>query len=355
MADKDRSRDNSRSANEKDSEKEKESKKDKRVSRKLVKKRPESYHRPRPRSTARMTASGMEIPERFRHIDDEKKDVTAMPDPLGRSGRGDMGIQYGNRSVFSLITTAGSNINSDFTTAFGGESSDEEDDGDDTETEKGLREEKLAIGKQTEPLPPAKSRQREKDNRPPISSQKHHRKISERNFFKAMPRLNLRTSSGLSKTSPSLSKESTRKAFPDLHSPVQSPISPTSPDFDGASMSNSILLRGRDPKRNAPMMSQMLEAEAQMSTRPSFDIPRPAKLESRKQSEGLAKEDESLSNSLAMRLMEIFHFDEAEEVLQEYPCWLLKSVLLQGYMYITQKHICFYAYLPKKSVSSYTL
>jgi hypothetical protein len=35
----------------------------------------------------------------------------------------------------------------------------------------------------------------------------------------------------------------------------------------------------------------------------------------------------------------------------EYPCWLLKSVLLQGYMYITTKHICFYAYLPRKSVS----
>lgn len=37
--------------------------------------------------------------------------------------------------------------------------------------------------------------------------------------------------------------------------------------------------------------------------------------------------------------------------LPEYPCWLLQSVLLQGYMYITLNHICFYAYLPKKSVS----
>jgi len=35
----------------------------------------------------------------------------------------------------------------------------------------------------------------------------------------------------------------------------------------------------------------------------------------------------------------------------EYPCWLLKSVLLQGYMYITTRHVCFYAYLPKKGVS----
>ncbi len=29
----------------------------------------------------------------------------------------------------------------------------------------------------------------------------------------------------------------------------------------------------------------------------------------------------------------------------------MKSVLLQGYMYITEKHVCFYAYLPKRSVS----
>lgn len=36
----------------------------------------------------------------------------------------------------------------------------------------------------------------------------------------------------------------------------------------------------------------------------------------------------------------------------EYPCWLLQTVLLQGYLYITQKHICFYAYLPKKTVGS---
>jgi sterol 3beta-glucosyltransferase len=35
----------------------------------------------------------------------------------------------------------------------------------------------------------------------------------------------------------------------------------------------------------------------------------------------------------------------------EYPCWLLQQVLLQGYMYLTARHIAFYAYLPKKAVS----
>ncbi|KAF9733093.1 Sterol 3-beta-glucosyltransferase [Paraphaeosphaeria minitans] len=51
---------------------------------------------------------------------------------------------------------------------------------------------------------------------------------------------------------------------------------------------------------------------------------------------------------LANRLQQIFDFEDLEEVISEYPCWLLQSILLQGYMYITQKHICFYAYIPKK-------
>jgi sterol 3beta-glucosyltransferase len=35
----------------------------------------------------------------------------------------------------------------------------------------------------------------------------------------------------------------------------------------------------------------------------------------------------------------------------EYPCWLFRSILLQGYLYITAGHLCFYAYLAQKEVS----
>lgn len=48
-------------------------------------------------------------------------------------------------------------------------------------------------------------------------------------------------------------------------------------------------------------------------------------------------------------LKDIFNFDEAEKVVAKYPCWYLQSVLLQGFIYITQRHICFYAYLQKKT------
>ncbi|OQO01189.1 hypothetical protein B0A48_13432 [Cryoendolithus antarcticus] len=47
-------------------------------------------------------------------------------------------------------------------------------------------------------------------------------------------------------------------------------------------------------------------------------------------------------------LAEIFHFDEPEEVVAQYPCFYVQTVLLHGDFYITTKHICFYAYLPRK-------
>ncbi len=94
-------------------------------------------------------------------------------------------------------------------------------------------------------------------------------------------------------------------------------------------------------------MSRMLEARAEMEARPSFDLARMTEEPARMSDDG----DESGPSELAKKLKEIFEFDTAEEVVEEYPCWLLQHVLLQGYMYITARHIAFYAYLPKKAVS----
>lgn len=73
---------------------------------------------------------------------------------------------------------------------------------------------------------------------------------------------------------------------------------------------------------------------------------------------------------LAEKLEDVFGIDGGEEVLAgefwsctsvtrllmgicaaEFPCWLFRSVLLQGFMYLTTGHICFYAYLPHTEVS----
>ncbi|WVQ62325.1 uncharacterized protein L199_000464 [Kwoniella botswanensis] len=51
---------------------------------------------------------------------------------------------------------------------------------------------------------------------------------------------------------------------------------------------------------------------------------------------------------LAERLMEVFGLEEREDVLEEMRCWLLRSVMLKGYMYLTKRHICFFANMPDK-------
>ncbi|PWW72120.1 Glycosyltransferase Family 1 protein [Tuber magnatum] len=95
---------------------------------------------------------------------------------------------------------------------------------------------------------------------------------------------------------------------------------------------------------SAPYMSQILQAQAQMN---SANFAVAAQLQ---EAEMFGDSEDELKDhpDLAKRLMEIFNLPETEEVISEYPCWLLKSVLLQGYMYITARHICFYAYLPRK-------
>ena len=73
--------------------------------------------------------------------------------------------------------------------------------------------------------------------------------------------------------------------------------------------------------------------------------------ESRSKGSRIRRGDSTLSHrqvrraTLAEKLKEVFDLPEIEEVLEEYPCWLFRSVMLQGYLYLTTGHLCFYAYL----------
>ncbi|TBU34937.1 UDP-Glycosyltransferase/glycogen phosphorylase [Dichomitus squalens] len=51
---------------------------------------------------------------------------------------------------------------------------------------------------------------------------------------------------------------------------------------------------------------------------------------------------------LAGKLRDVFELSNINEVVAEMPCWLLRSVLLQGYMYLTDAYICFFAHLPSR-------
>lgn len=133
---------------------------------------------------------------------------------------------------------------------------------------------------------------------------------------------------------PRLSGRSTKKKMKDI--PRQDP----SPESDVNSESS------RSNPRDAPVLSRLITAEAALQEEEDEDEQVPESPEAQK---SRSRGESTPQTLLATRLMEIFGFDKPEIVIAEYPCWLLQSVLLQGYLYITKQHICFYAYLPKKS------
>lgn len=56
----------------------------------------------------------------------------------------------------------------------------------------------------------------------------------------------------------------------------------------------------------------------------------------------------SRRDQLSSKLRILFNLEEEEEVISSHSCWIFRSVLLQGYLYLTTSHICFYAYLPSR-------
>ncbi|KAI0969049.1 glycosyltransferase family 1 protein [Xylaria arbuscula] len=272
----------------------------------------------------------MDLPDRFKDLGDDA-DEDVLPPSQGAGIFMNM-----NQSIFGLIAAAGSNV--DFNDRFEGQSSDDydndDDDGNDDTRDKGKGKGKEK-GKQREQvakttiLKPSSSR-KENDT----ADEKQRRAIPGQllQSLPQLPRASTHTivrRSNLKPSQPSDTSTSTNRGTPT--SPTAEPQSPTIE----CAVTDRI-------ERPAPVMSRMLEARAEMSSRPSFDL------------EGLSRDqpgegDGSGHSALARKLKEIFEFDEPEEVVEEYPCWLLQSVLLQGYLYITSRHVCFYAYLPRKT------
>jgi sterol 3beta-glucosyltransferase len=264
----------------------------KRVGRKLTKRNRHPYRMP-----------SAQIPERLRHGDDDQEDVTA---PVAGTRRSP---QYMNQSIFSMIAAAGSRT--DFHARFD-ESSESEDE---YKQDRGRSHVKSAnevgVGGPQSNHPTNTALQKMLSE-----EKKHKRKLSEHRLIQ---KLSLKSQKGKG----------------ELSSRGGSPASKgTSKDSESFT------------PHDAPMLSRMLTAQAELDENAlSTDALPPLEDAEKKR----RRADSSPATLLAVRLMEIFDFDKPEKVVSEYPCWLLQSVLLQGYMYITQYHICFYAYLPKKS------
>ena len=223
----------------------------KRVARKLTRRRKEGHQ------------VTMELPERFRDGDDADEDCTA---PHGKT--------YNmNQSVFGMIAAAGSQV--DFNARFDAQSSDEEDD-------------PRQPTRQSSELHMNKSR----NDQTMRKFDGHRRKLSESKLIRSFSRMGSRSKS-----------KSTNAA---KHSRTPSPV----PEPHQESTTSQISHLRHQPK-DAPVMSRMLDAKAELSLRPSFDMPRKSVDPTKVDDNG-----EQLPDSLAERLMEIFKFENPEDVIE---------------------------------------
>jgi sterol 3beta-glucosyltransferase len=209
----------------------------------------------------------MDIPERFRDGDDADEDCTALP------GAG----AYLNQSVFGMIAAAGSQV--DFNSRFDAQSSDD----DDESGEPSATSSELQVNK---------ARQDRQDRPAPRTEKNHRRKFSESKLVRSLSRIGSRSRSK-PKSPPAEAGSPATESHVDLSPPKPQP--------------------SRIPPREPPVMSRMLEAKAELSMRPSFDMKRLSSDLGQLDGTG---DGEGPSSSLAKRLKEIFQFEKSEDVIE---------------------------------------
>lgn len=233
----------------------------------------------------------MELPERLKGGDDSSEEEVVAPNPTNM-------FMHMNQSIFGLIAAASSQVN--FDDRFEGQSSDESDaDGDDsTESSKpGSTDHSARNISKTTVFKKSSTDGKEGW---------HRRKLSERKLLKSLPAL------------PRLSLSRSKKEPTKLPSQAEEPS-----ETSETTGSPSIEVTGED-NRLAPVMSRMLEARAEMSSRPSFDLDR---LSGEK---GREEDTDDGPGLLAKKLMEIFEFEQPETVIEgDLDLWLsyMRAVL----------------------------
>ncbi|KAL4881062.1 sterol 3-beta-glucosyltransferase [Aspergillus karnatakaensis] len=264
-------------------------------------------------SRSRMFSSA--LPERLRDdIDDDEIDYTAPPG--GNKSRD--GMYHMQQSVLSLIAAVGSRTD---TRARYNESSESDGEADANPEEPAAQysSQKSTALPQTDgplPVPSASETVSSSDQR----GRRHRRSISDHKLFKPFKSVLINQEKDQNVTPPpELSSSDCLSPFPALPRP-----------------------RSATP-RAAPILSRMVEARAQLENESQVESMSQPSQEER--NEGITQQ--SQSSPLSLRLMEMFGFDAPEKVIVEYACSLLQNMLLQGYMYVTERHISFYAYLPR--------
>lgn len=211
----------------------------------------------------------VQYPERLAVGADAHEDVTA---PLDKK------LQYMNQSVFSLITAAGSRT--DFHARF-----DDDSSGSDTEQRPNLNVPQSEGPRADRAISPQTAPEQQETSVTAMKPGKETRKGPDDKFLRSLPRLNRHTIEEKNYMSQSL-------LLPPLHGS-------SSPEEHTTST-----------PRDAPVMSRMLEAEAQYN-KSAMEMQTVAGAPS----DPIGATKERVSTSLATRLMEIFGFENPEQVV----------------------------------------
>ncbi|RAL10336.1 UDP-glucose:sterol glycosyltransferase [Aspergillus homomorphus CBS 101889] len=261
-------------------------------------------------SSSRIFASA--FPERLKDDHDAQADFSAPPGGVtARDGH----MQYMQQSIFSMIAAVGSR--SDFHARFD-ESSDSEGETEDrTPREPGDVPSTSALPNK---VGPESSRSPKPTSPTQDRGRRHQRVLSENKLLRSY----------MSTAQRGIGRQPTIHSEPPTDDEMSRASTPRRP-------------RSATP-RAAPVLSRMVEAQAALETREAS-----GSSSDRAGDESDKDGKQSSGSSLSIRLKEMFGFETPEKVVVEYACSLLQSMLLQGYLYVTEGHICFYAYLPKKS------
>lgn len=229
-----------------------------------------------------LRASSIQYPARLKEGEDEQEDVTA--------GKGEP-AQHMNQSVFSMIAAAGSKV--DFNARF-----EEEEESSDSDDENQASAAQGGVEKQSNhPLLQTQLDKQQEDNLPREKPGRPQGKLFEHRGLRSLPKLDLRTIKEKNYMSQSL-----RLPSSELLNQRENPTGVT--------------------PRDAPVMSMMLEAQAELTpSTPLLDVKNTGVVDSE---DVIGKE---APTSLVTRLMEIFGFERPEEVVSG----ILEMILLDSY------------------------
>ena len=270
----------------------------------------------------------LDIPERFRDAGDADEDV-AVPKLNNTISM--------HQSIFSMIARVGQQSHTDTGITEEVDSGDgESDDGVRQNIKYGSLDGAARMSRLSSVHDFQKSLQDVEEGK--SLSGKHRRTLSEHKLLRSLPKLKISNRKEIKSEAQTTEAMSSSQFLP----PQPSDDVPSTASRDESDMSQSASVRDLyTEKRRGSERNNKQETTSGVS-KGKTKVP------------------------LANRLQQIFDFEGVEEVISglltrpripniylictEYPCWLLQSILLQGYMYITQRHICFYAYIPKKHV-----